>query len=236
MSILERARKEIHPVDKSWYKIAQKRLDNLTKPRGSLGRLEEFAMRLVAIRADKDIAPGRKVIFTFAGDHGVTAEGVSAYPKAVTPQMVLNFLRGGAGINVLARHAGAEVVVIDIGVDHDFGDIPGLIRRKVVSGTGNFAEVPAMTRDEAVRSIEVGVELACDHAEKGYAMFGTGEMGIGNTTPSSAIAAVLTGKPVPEVTGRGTGIADETLRTKIAVIERSLRLHRPDPKDGLDVL
>lgn len=236
MSILERARKEIHPVDKSWYKIAQKRLDNLTKPRGSLGRLEEFAMRLVAISADKDIAPGRKVIFTFAGDHGVTAEGVSAYPKAVTPQMVLNFLRGGAGINVLARHAGAEVVVIDIGVDHDFGDIPGLIRRKVVSGTGNFAEVPAMTRDEAVRSIEVGVELACDHAEKGYAMFGTGEMGIGNTTPSSAIAAVLTGKPVPEVTGRGTGIADETLRTKIAVIERSLRLHRPDPKDGLDVL
>ncbi len=236
MELIKETIKKISPVNESFYEIAQKRLDNLTKPPGSLGRLEEFARRVVAIREDTNPVLDRKVIFTFAGDHGVTVEGVSAYPKEVTPQMVFNFLRGGAGINVLARHAGAEVVVIDIGVDHDFGDIEGLVKMKVVKGTKNFTKGPAMTRDEAIRCIEAGIRLATVYANKGYKIFGTGEMGIGNTTPSSAIASVLTGKPVTEVTGRGTGISDESLKRKIAVIERAIEVNKPDPDDPIDVL
>ena len=216
--------------------FAQKHLDNLTKPPGSLGRLEEFARRLVMITGDKSPVLDKKVIFTFAGDHGVTEEGVSAFPKEVTPQMVFNFLRGGAGINVLSRHAGAEVVVIDIGVDHDFGEVAGLINMKVVRGTKNFASGAAMTRAEAVKCIEAGISLADDYAKKGYRIFGTGEMGIGNTTPSSAIASVLTGRTVAEVTGKGTGISDESLKNKIRVIEKGIKLNDPDKSDAVDVL
>jgi nicotinate-nucleotide--dimethylbenzimidazole phosphoribosyltransferase len=215
---------------------AQKRLDNLTKPQGSLGRLEEFARRIVSITGDKMPLLDKKVVFTFAGDHGIANEGVSAYPKEVTPQMVFNFLRGGAGINVLARQAGADVVVIDIGVDHEFGDTPGLVSRKVVRGTANMYKGPAMTRQQAEQCIQVGIDLAREYAKKGYRIFGTGDMGIGNTTPSSAIASVMTGTPVADVTGRGTGITDESLQNKIAVIEKSIALNRPDPKDPVDVL
>lgn len=236
MELLQRTLKRITPVDEAWFATAQARLDDLTKPVGSLGRLEEFGRRLVAIAGDRNPSLARKAIFTLAGDHGVTAEGVSAFPKEVTPQMVLNFLRGGAAINVLARHAGADVVVVDIGVDHDFGDAPGLIGRKVVRGTGNIAAGPAMTRAEAVACVEVGIGLADDYAARGYRLFGTGEMGIGNTTPSSAIAAVLTGLPVAQVTGRGTGISDAALERKIGVIERAIRVNAADPADALDVL
>ncbi|HBU06233.1 MAG TPA: nicotinate-nucleotide--dimethylbenzimidazole phosphoribosyltransferase, partial [Nitrospiraceae bacterium] len=173
---------------------------------------------------------------TFAGDHGVTEEGVSAFPKEVTQQMVLNFLRGGAGINVLARHAGADVVVVDIGVDHDFGEIEGLINLKVINGTKNLTKEPAMTREEAIKCMETGIELADGYAKKGYKIFGTGDMGIGNTTPSSAIAAVLTGRPVSEVTGKGTGITGESLQKKIKVIEKGINLNKPNPNDAIDVL
>src|SRR5574340_1013579 len=154
------ALKNMKPVNGEWSDTAQKHLDNLTKPLGSLGRLEEFARMLVAMTENKKPALDKKVIFTFAGDHGVTEEGVSAYPKEVTQQMVFNFLRGSAGINVLARHAGADVVVVDIGVDHDFGELEGLINLKVINGTKNFAKEPAMTREDAVRCIETGIELA----------------------------------------------------------------------------
>jgi nicotinate-nucleotide--dimethylbenzimidazole phosphoribosyltransferase len=249
MNIKETMRK-IHPVKQELYEIAQKRLDDLTKPPGSLGRLEEFARRLVAITENTMPVLDRKVIFTFAGDHGVADEGVSAYPKEVTRQMVINFLNGGAGINVLAHHADAEVVVVDIGVDFDFdsftfpltkggvkGEIGGLfVSRKVIRGTKNMRNGPAMTRYDAIRCIEVGIELADEYAKKGYKIFGTGDMGIANTTPSSAIAAVLTGKPVSELTGRGTGISDEALKNKIRVIEEAISLNRPDPSDPLDVL
>jgi nicotinate-nucleotide--dimethylbenzimidazole phosphoribosyltransferase len=241
MDLIESTVKTIKPVNADWYDIAQKHLDNLTKPLGSLGRLEEFAQRLVAITENRKPVLDKKVIFTFAGDHGIVDEGVSAYPKEVTPQMVLNFLRGGAGINVLARHAGAEVVVVDIGVDFDFAeiatqrDVPLRIM-KVMKGTRNFAKGPAMTKDEAVKCIESGIELATDYAKKGYKMAGTGDMGIGNTTPSSAIASVLTGIPVREVTGRGTGISDEALERKIRVIDDAIRLNKPDPNDAIDVL
>ncbi len=236
MDLLKSALGAIRPVNEEWYATAQKRLDNLTKPPGSLGRLEEFARKLVAISENKTPLLDKKVVFTFAGDHGITTEGVSAYPREVTPQMVLNFIRGGAGINVLARHAAAAVVVVDIGVDYDFDDIDGLIKMKVMRGTENFAKGPAMTRDQAIRCIEVGIEIANGYAKKGYRIFGTGDMGIGNTTPSSAIASVLTGNAVPKVTGKGTGITDESLRKKIRVIEEGIRLNRPDPKDAIDVL
>lgn len=236
MELLNTTLSSIKLINGEWSDIAQKHLDNLTKPLGSLGRLEEFARKFVAITENKKPLLDKKVIFTFTGDHGVTEEGVSAFPKEVTQQMVFNFLRGGAGINVLARHAGADVVVVDIGVDHDFADIEGLIHLKVISGTKNFAKEPAMTRDDAVRCIETGIELANGYAKKGYKIFGTGDMGIGNTTPSSAIAAVLTGRPVSEVTGKGTGITGESLQNKIKVIEKGINLNKPNPNDAIDVL
>ena len=236
MDLLNDTLKNIKPVNGEWHDIAQKHLDNLTKPPGSLGRLEEFARKFVAITENKKPILDKKVVFTFAGDHGVTEEGVSAFPKEVTQQMVFNFLRGGAGINVLARHAGSDVVVVDIGVDHDFGEIEGLINLKVISGTKNFAKEPAMTREEAIKCMETGIELADGYAKKGYKIFGTGDMGIGNTTPSSAIAAVLTGRPVSEVTGKGTGITGESLQNKIKVIEKGINLNKPNPNDAIDVL
>ncbi len=226
----------VKPLERAFFEKAQRRLDNLTKPPGSLGRLEEIAARLVAIYRDEMPGIPRKVVFTFAGDHGVAEEGVSAYPSEVTRQMVYNFINGGAGINVLARHAGADVVVIDIGVNYDFEDLDGLVKRKVVKGTGNMARESAMTREEALRCIEVGIDLALDYYERGYRMFATGEMGIANTTPSSAIASVITGRPVSEVTGRGTGISDESLNRKVEVIEKAISVNKPDPDDPIDVL
>jgi nicotinate-nucleotide--dimethylbenzimidazole phosphoribosyltransferase len=241
---------KIKLVENEFAEKAQKRLDSLTKPQGSLGRLEEFARRIVAITENIMPLLDRKVIFIFTGDHGVADEGVSAYPKEITRQMVFNFLHGGAGINVLARHAGAEVVVVDIGVDYDFdpslspltkGGIKGrygglFISKKVVMGTKNMRKGPALTRDEALRCIEVGIELADEYTKKGSKIFATGDMGIANTTPSSAIAAVLTGRPVSEVTGRGTGIGDNALKNKVKVIEDSIALNKPDSKDPIDVL
>lgn len=236
MKLLNETIATIQPVDQALLAEAQKLLDNKTKPLGSLGRLEEFARRFAAISGNMAPNTAHKVIYTFAGDHGVVEEGVSAFPKEVTQQMVLNFLRGGAGVNVLARHSGAVVRVVDIGVDHDFGQVPELVVRKVARGTRNFTKGPAMTREEAVAALEVGISLALEAKERGVAMLGTGEMGIGNTTPSSAIIAALSGKSVREVTHRGTGINDTALENKIRVIEQGLAINRPDPRDPLDVL
>jgi len=228
----------IRDLDRRFLDQAQQRLDNLTKPRGSLGRLEEIARRLVAITENPSPELDKKVIFTFAGDHGVAEEGVSAFPKEVTQQMVLNFINGGAGINVLARHAGAEVVVVDIGVDYDFSNLKSdtFVSRKIVHGTKNMRKGPAMTRHEAEDCINVGISLAEEYAEKGYKIFGTGDMGIANTTPSSAITAVLTGRSVEEITGRGTGINDETFKKKVQVIKDAISVNNPDPSDPVDVL
>ncbi|MBI4687310.1 MAG: nicotinate-nucleotide--dimethylbenzimidazole phosphoribosyltransferase [Nitrospirae bacterium] len=226
----------VESVNGKFIEAAQKRLDNLTKPQGSLGRLEEFARRLVSIAENTMPDLNKKVVFTFAGDHGVAEEGVSAFPKEVTPQMVLNFLRGGAGINVLARHAGAEVVVVDIGVDYDFGNTDGLISKKIMKGTKNIRRGPAMTRDEALKCIETGIELANEYARSGYKIFGTGDMGIANTTPSAAITSVLTGKPVEEITGRGTGINDSAWNNKVQVIKDAISVNKPNPSDPIDIL
>ena len=235
MSIQDLCRR-IQPVDISLQKKAQARLDRLTKPLGSLGRLEELAVSYVSITGEVKPNVPRGVVFTFAADHGVTLEGVSAYPREVTPQMVLNFLRGGAGVNVLAKHAGVDVRVVDIGVDYEFGAVPGLLARKVMKGTNNLAVTSAMTRSQTEQAVMIGVELATEAAREGIGLIGTGEMGIGNTTPSAAITAVMTSRPVADVTGRGTGIDESSRQHKIAVIERALDLHRPDMMDPLDVL
>ncbi len=236
MDIVKETLKRIKPVSPELLLQAQARLDNKTKPLGSLGRLEEFARRVVAISGKPDPDISRKVVYTFAGDHGVTEEGVSLFPREVTPQMVLNFLSGGAGVNVLARHVGADVRVVDVGVDYDFAGVSGLIHKKIAHGTKNFAKGPAMSRDEMLAALTVGIELADQCRVEGVGLVGTGEMGIGNTTPSSAIIAALSGKTVAEVTHRGTGIGDEALINKIRVIELGLALNKPDPRDPLDVL
>jgi nicotinate-nucleotide--dimethylbenzimidazole phosphoribosyltransferase len=227
---------QIRPLDPAWLARARERLDSLTKPPGSLGRLEELAARYVAIREETFPPLERKRVVVFAGDHGVVAEGVSAYPPEVTFQMVFNFLRGGAGINVLARHAGAEVEVVDIGVNYDFGEAPGLIGRKVAPGTHNLAREPAMSREEALEAVLVGVERGQAAVATGVDALAAGDMGIGNTTPAAALAAVFTGRPASAVTGRGTGIGEDTFRHKVGVINRALSLHRPDPADPLGTL
>jgi nicotinate-nucleotide--dimethylbenzimidazole phosphoribosyltransferase len=226
----------IKSLDPAWLAKAQERLDNLTKPPGSLGRLEELAARYVAIRQELLPPLNKKLVVVFAADHGVVAEGVSAYPQEVTFQMVYNFLKGGAGINVLARHVGAGVEVVDMGVMHDFAEAPGLIQRKVAHGSRNLAREPAMSRDEAVRAVLVGVERAQAAIAAGVDALAAGDMGIGNTTPAAALAAVFTGHPPEAVTGRGTGIDDASLNRKVAVIEQALALHRPDPADPLGAL
>lgn len=226
----------IRPVDREMQARAQARLDRLTKPLGSLGRLEELAAWYAGVTGEERPKLPRAVVFTFAADHGVTAEGVSAYPGEVTAQMVRNFLRGGAGVNVLAAHVGAEVRVVDIGVAHEFGVVPRLISRKIAHGTRNFLYEPAMSRSEAIQAIEVGIALAAETASDGAGLLATGDMGIGNTTASAAITAVMVGKAPAEVTGRGTGLDDAGYARKVAVIEQAIQRHAPDPADPLDVL
>ena len=232
---LQDALNRIRALDAGLVRQAQARLDSLTKPRGSLGQLETLAARVVAIQGGPRPIR-RKVIFTLAADHGVTAEGVSAYPKVVTREMVENFCRGGAAINVLARQVSAHVVVVDIGVDGDLGPLPGLVSRKIAHGTQNFTRGPAMNREEAIQAIETGITLVEEERDRGLDLVGTGEMGIGNTTAASVITAALSGLAPATVTGRGTGIDDATWRRKVAVIEQALAVNQPDPRDPLDVL
>jgi nicotinate-nucleotide--dimethylbenzimidazole phosphoribosyltransferase len=225
----------IKALDERAMRIARERQDTLTKPQRSLGTLEDLSIKIAGITGNPMPKLKEKVIITMAGDHGVAEEGVSAYPKEVTAQMIFNFLNGGAGINVLARHVGARVVVVDMGVAVDIKD-EVLVTKKLAYGTANMTKRPAMTYDDAVRSIEAGIEVLELEVEKGMDIVGVGDMGIGNTTPSSAIAAVITGESVKEVTGRGTGIDDDTLEQKINVIEEAIRVNKPNKKDPIDVL
>jgi nicotinate-nucleotide--dimethylbenzimidazole phosphoribosyltransferase len=227
---------EIKPVDKEAMAEARKRQDDLTKPQGSLGQLESLSIQIAGIKRNPRPRIAQKVIFTLAGDHGVTKEGVSAYPSEVTPQMVYNFLRGGAAINVLARYIGARVVIADLGVASILERHPDLSDRKVGLGTQNMAKGPAMSKEEAIRSIEAGMELVEAELSKGVDILGTGDMGIGNTTASSAITAALTGADVAAVTGRGTGLDDKGWEKKVKVIQQALERNQPDPKDAIDVL
>lgn len=236
MDNLKRIIEMIKPLDKERMAEARARQDTLTKPPGSLGRLEELSVQLAGIQGETIPHIKQKAVITMAGDHGVVAEKIGNWPQEVTVQMVYNFLRGGAGINVLARQAGARVVVVDMGVASDLKPDPQLLSRKIDYGTRNICLGPAMTPEQAVKAIETGIEIVTDEKAKGLDIIGTGDMGIGNTTASSAICAVMTGKSVAEVTGRGTGLTDEQLAHKAEVIKRALAKNNPDPSQPLDVL
>ncbi len=215
---------------------AELRQERLTKPPGSLGRLEGLSVQLAGIFGTKRPAIRGKALIVAAGDHGVVAQGVTAYPQAVTAQMVLNFLEGGAAVNVMARKAGVDLVIVDAGVVAPLPAHPNLKVIGIGGGTGDITRGPAMTRGEAETCVLAGVGLAVEAAEKGADIIGGGDMGIGNTTASSAIVSALTGKTAQETTGRGTGRTDHQLEHKIQVVQRALEVNRPDPDDGLDVL
>lgn len=234
--MLENIIARIQGLDETAMAAARARQDMLTKPPGSLGRLEELSIQLAGITGKNIPTLKDKVIITMAGDHGVVAEGVSAFPQEVTPQMVLNFLHGGAAINVLARHVGARITIVDMGVAAEMEAHPALVVKKVALGTANITKGPAMTREQAEQALIAGVEVVEAEIQEGLDIVGTGDMGIGNTTPSAAIAAALTGIEPAKIAGRGTGVDDEGLRRKIAAIERALAVNKPNPKDGLDVL
>jgi nicotinate-nucleotide--dimethylbenzimidazole phosphoribosyltransferase len=219
--------------DERLAETARSRLDSLTKPRGSLGRLEELAVRVVVITGNPLPRVDAPVIFTLAGDHGVAAEGVSAYPQAVTAQMIENFARGGAGVNVLARHVGARVVVANLGVAAPLGGHAGIVERRIAPGTRSITKGPAMTREEAGRAIAEGAALVEAAAPD---CVGTGEMGIGNTTAASALTAALTGGDPAMVTGRGTGVPDDVWVRKVEAVRLALAVNRPDAGDPLGVL
>jgi nicotinate-nucleotide--dimethylbenzimidazole phosphoribosyltransferase len=220
----------VRPVDAAAAVRAQAHQDQLTKPPGSLGRLEAAGAQLAAIaRSSPPPVPDPAVVAVFAGDHGVLAQGVSPWPAEVTAQMVANFCAGGAAVNVLAAHVGADVVVVDVGVAADVADAPGLLRRKVRRGTADLSTVAAMSVDDARRALEVGATVATDAVATGARCLLTGDMGIGNTTPSAALIAAVTGQPARAVTGRGTGIDDDRWEAKVAVVERALARHTADP-------
>lgn len=226
----------IAPPDAAAVAAARARQDTLTKPLGSLGRLEDLSAMLAGMFGQPLPQIRRKAVILAAGDHGVVAEGVSAYPQEVTPQMVYNFLRGGAGINVLARHANAEIVILDAGVAADLPPHPQLRAVKVAPGTANMALGPAMTREQAIQCLEIGIAAAQEQLEQGADLIACGDMGIGNTTAASASTAAITGADPAAVTGRGTGLDDPGLARKTEVIRRALAVNQPDPQDGLDVL
>jgi len=226
----------IKPLDKETVAEARTRQDMLTKPPGSLGRLEELSIQLAGIQGKPIPLIKHKAIITMAADHGVVAEKIGNWPQEVTAQMVYNFLSSGAGINVLARQVAARVIVVDMGVATNMKSDPKLLSRKVERGTRNMALGPAMTAEQAVQAVETGIDILAAEVARGLDIVGTGDMGIGNTTASSAICAVMTGKLVAEVTGRGTGLTDAQLAHKVEVIERALRVNQPDPTQPLDVL
>lgn len=228
----------IVPKDDFWTARAQYRLERLTMPHWALGRLMDLAVDLAGISRSLSPPIGRRTVVTFAADHGVARAGVSLYPQEVTGQMVLNFIRGGAGVNALARVSGARVLVVNMGVAGDFKDPEGAadyLSRSLGPGTDDLSVGPAMSRDKALRAVEIGIEVALSLAN--YCdVFGSGDMGIGNTTASSAIIAAMTGAAVSEVVGRGTGIGDDAFMAKQAVVVRALEVNRPNPNDALDVL
>lgn len=237
MGLLESTIARIEKPDARAAAAAAARQDRLTKPQGSLGELEALSVKIAGILGSERPRLGPGAVFVMAGDHGVCAEGVSAYPATVTRQMAANILAGGAGINVLARRAGARVVLADVGMASDLAPTPGLYIKKVRRGAGNIASGPAMSRDEARRSIEAGIEVfEAELSREPFSIAATGDLGIGNTTPSAAIAAVYSGHPPREIAGRGTGLDDAGLERKIRAIELALATNAPDPRDGLGVL
>ena len=231
----------IKPVDQQWIQKAQERTAQLVMPTRALGRLHEISERLCGIQQTLEPAINQKAILVMVGDHGVVEEGVSAYPQEVTPAMVQTFLAGGAGINAISRQVGADVWVVDMGIipELDFSGLKGaerLLVEKIGNGTANFTRGPAMSHQAAEKALRVGFEQAVRRMENGADILGTGDMGIGNTTPSAAIGTVITGATLDEMVGRGTGVDDAGLAHKRDIVRRGIEANRPQPEDGLDVL
>lgn len=231
----------IVPVDREWIERAREHTAQLVMPPRALGRLHDISERLCGINKNLSPSINKKAVLVMAGDHGVVDEGVSAFPQDVTGAMVGTFLKGGAGINAICRHVGAEVWVVDMGIipeldpdSMDGGD--RLLIHKIAKGTANFTKGPAMTREEAEKAILTGFKLATEFFNKGVDILGTGDMGIGNTTPSAAIGAVVTGSSLEKMVGRGTGIDDKGLKRKRDIISTGIQINQPDRKDGLDIL
>ncbi len=238
---LEEIIKGIRPINKEWIETARDRTAQLVMPLRALGKLHDIAEQLCGIKQTLTPSISRKVILIMAGDHGVVAEGVNPYPQEITGEMVRTFLAGGAGINVFARHVGAEVWVVDMGIIPELDPAPmqggdRLLIHKVARGTANLAKGPAMSRQDAEKAILTGFNLASDRIDQGADILGTGDMGIGNTTPSAAIGTVITGKTAIEMVGRGTGVDDEGLKKKQEAVRQGIRTNQPDSRDGLDVL
>ena len=233
--LLERTIAAISPLDADAMRAAEARQLQLTKPPKALGRLETLSIQLAGIQGKEQPVIEDKAIAVMAADHGVVAEGVSAFPAEVTPAMVVNMAHGGAGINVIGRHVGARVIVTDLGVNADLSDAD-IRHDKIRMGTANMAQGPAMTRDEAIRAIESGIRLVEEELEKGLDIICTGEVGIGNTTAASAVISVLSGEAAARVTGRGTGITQEALIGKVTTIEKAIAVNQPDRLDPVDVL
>jgi len=238
MTLLSETIETITPIDSEWSEKARRRILTLTMPPWALGRLLDLAVDLAGMTRSLSPPVKRRCVAVMAGDHGVTEEGVSAFPKEVTVQMIRNFVEGGAGVNVLARQAGARVVIMDVGIAGDLSDLASsgaVLSRRVAPGTNNIARGPAMTRRQAIQAIETGIRATLELGGE-TDLFATGEMGIGNTTSSSAIVAALCGLEAGLVTGRGTGIDDDGLKLKTTVVRRALTANQPDPADPVDVL
>jgi len=237
MSLLQETLAKIRPLDEAVMKKVQSRLDSLTKPPGSLGRLEDMVRQYAGITGEERPKVPGKCMVLMAADHGVAELGVSAYPIETTIHMTRNYLLAkGAGANALANHCGADMVVVDMGIAGELADLPGLWQRKIAPGTRNFTLGPAMTREQAVQAVETGIEVVNSQVKRGFSCFSLGEMGIGNTTSSAAVVAVFAGISPEEATGRGTGISDSRLQVKIDAVRRGLAVNKPNSADGLDVL
>lgn len=235
--MLERTLTALRPLDEAAAAAAREHQARLTKPRGALGVLEDVSVQLAGLAGiDPPPMPEPAAVAVFAADHGVHAQGVTPWPQEVTAQMVANFTAGGAVVNALAAQTGARVVVVDVGVAVELGELPGLLRRKVALGTSDMTTGPAMTREQAVEAVEVGIALAEELVAQGARCLVTGDMGIANTTASAALIAAMLGLDPAEVTGRGTGVDDATLAVKVDIVRRALALHAPDPADPIGVL
>lgn len=237
MSLLQETLSKISNLDTNSMEKVQIRLDNLTKPKGSLGQLETMIKKYAGIIGEAQPEAPRHCMVITSADHGVAALGISAYPIETTLQMTANYLisKGGSA-NAFANFCGADMVVVDMGIAGDLSHVPGLYHRKIAYGTQDFTKGPAMTRSQAIQAIETGIEIVNEKVKEGYTCFSLGEMGIGNTTSSAAVVAAFTGLKPEEVTGRGTGISDSRLGVKIDVVRRGLAINQPNPLDGLDVL
>ena len=238
MKLLEKTISEIKPISKEILRLAQERQDNLTKPRGSFGRLEDLSIKIAGIQGRIDPQIKDKAVLLFAGDHlTVHEEGIASAPIQVTTQMLINFVSGhGAGVNILAEHVGARVVVTDMGVAIEYPENPNIYNKSISKGAKNITKGPAMSTLEAIKSIESGIEVLLDQKKAGLDIIAVGEMGIGNTTPSSAIFSLITGQTVEAVTGLGSGIIEQKLQKKIDVIKKALIINSPNVYDGIDIL